>query len=98
MMNIKTFVIILLLLSVGFSTFWNESFTYRIGVNVTSSSTHTFWPYEIQVNAGNFNYSATDGTDLKVTWLNTSSGSEQQIPHWIPDTVGWNESEIQQFG
>jgi len=72
---------------------FNTSFQYRHELNLTSSSdTLTDFQVKIILNYSNINYSNTndDGSDLRFTWFNQSSGNEQEIPYWIEK---WNESD-----
>ena len=76
---------------------FNSSFLYRHELNLTSSSsTLTNFQQLIILNSSNINYSNTndDGSDLRFTWLNQSSGNEQEIAYWIDNQSqgGWNES------
>ncbi len=74
---------------------FNSSFQYRHELNLTSSSsTLTDFQVMLVLNNSNINYSHTndDGSDLRFTWLNETSGNETEIPFWIQEDAGWNES------
>lgn len=74
---------------------FNSSFKYRHEFNLTSSSdTLTDFQVKLILNSSNINYSETnnDGSDLRLTWLNITSGNEQEIPFWIREDIGWNKT------
>ncbi len=73
-----------------------DNFNYRVPFNLTSSSsTLTDFQVMIVLNNSNINYSHTneDGSDLRFTWLNQTSGEEQEIPYWIDEDInkGWDK-------
>ncbi len=95
----KVFFVLIsaILLSSSLYSFDSSNWQYKVGFNLTSSnSTLTDFQVLLVLNDTNINYSHTnnDGSDLKFTWLNTTSGEEQEIPYWIDNQSegGWNKS------
>ena len=81
---------------------WNNTgvfanWTYRKPI-VINGSTSQVNDYQIMINltnrtaaSDNFNFARanSDGNDTRFTWLNTSSGLEQNVSFWIEN---WNVS------
>jgi len=67
---------------------WNTSWPYRQNISITGQGAGDLTDYQIKLelnstNVGaNFNWS-NNGNDLRFTWLNTTSNTEQEINYWI---------------
>ena len=66
---------------------WNFSFPWRTAFNVTNSKTTTLINYTLQIelNSTNFNFTKADvnGSDLRITYYNTTTDSETLLPLYI---------------
>ncbi len=66
---------------------WNFSFPWRTAFNITNSKTNTLYNYTIQIelNSTNFNFTKADvnGSDLRITYYNTTTDSETLLPLYI---------------
>ncbi len=66
---------------------------YRKEINVTNNGdTDLDYQIEIELNSSNFNFSHanSNGSDIRFTWVNKTTGNEESIPYWIEY---WNVSE-----
>ncbi len=73
-------------------SWWNISWQYRKAITINGSATNLS-DYQVLVNltSSNFNFSKANsqGNDTRFTWLNTTSGLEQNISFWIEN---WTSS------
>ncbi len=63
-----------------------ESWQYRKAITINGSTTeHANYQVRINLTSSNFDFSKanSEGNDTRFTWLNTTSGLEQNISFWI---------------
>jgi len=71
---------------------WDDSWTRRILIDFATNAIEEKYTQKIELNSSNFNFSAasTDGSDLRFTWLNTTSFT--LLDHFVES---WDNSSEQ---
>ena len=88
--------IVSIILFEGSYAWWNSSWQYRKPITVSEQSGNDLTDFQVKVvvntsaliSEGKMN---SDCSDIRFTWLNETSGNEQEIPYWIES--GCNTSE-----
>ena len=79
----------------AWQSWWNSSWRYRLRIEIKENSGSNLTDYQVLINLTpkTFNYSKAkpDGSDLRFTQYNLSSGNEEELPYWIEV---WNTSGI----
>ncbi|RLJ04578.1 MAG: hypothetical protein DRP18_04535, partial [Candidatus Aenigmatarchaeota archaeon] len=63
------------------------SWQYRKPITITEQSGNTLTDYQVAINITYDSEMQSDFDDLRFTWLNETSGDEQEIPYWIESKV-----------
>ena len=80
--------IVSIILFEGSYAWWNSSWQYRKPIIINNTGTADLTDYQVKIVA-NMSAEYADGKinvtcqDLRFTWLNETSGNEQEIPYWI---------------
>jgi|GEM_PF-2491862 len=66
------------------------AWAYRKPITITEQSGNTLTDYQVAINISYDSDMKSDFSDLRFTWLNETSGNEQEIPYWIESEVDSN--------
>ncbi|MFO7710307.1 MAG: DUF2341 domain-containing protein [Candidatus Woesearchaeota archaeon] len=62
-------------------TWYDQDWPHRLSFNVTGKS-----QVKIELDTTDLDFSATDFSDIRVTYLNNSAQKEEILPHWVQES------------
>ena len=73
---------------------WNSSWNYRRSITIIEHSGKNLTDYQVLLDIDYDSDMQSDFDDLRFTWLNESSGNEEEIPYWIEEKIDGTSASV----